>query len=177
MNIMIRKETEEDYQATELVVERSFAAMEHSDGKEHELVSRIRQSDGFIPALSLVAAHNHGQLIGHILLSRITIQGDKHSVQSLALAPVAVLPEYQSQGIGKQLICEALRQAAQLGYESVIVLGHPQYYPKFGFKQATTWGIKAPFEVPDEAFMALELREHALKHVAGVVEYPSVFFE
>lgn len=70
-----------------------------------------------------------------------------------------------------------MKKAKELGYNSVVVLGHPDYYPKFGFKKASLWGIKAPFEVPDNVFMALELRENALNRVSGVVEYPSIFFE
>jgi predicted N-acetyltransferase YhbS len=67
--------------------------------------------------------------------------------------------------------------AKRLGYHSVVVLGHPEYYTKFGFKKASLWGIKPPFEVPDEVFMALELQENALDQVSGVAEYPSAFFE
>lgn len=74
-------------------------------------------------------------------------------------------------------ILEALKKAKELEYNSVVVLGHPEYYPKFGFEKASLWGIKAPFEVPEEAFMALELQENALYNISGVVEYPSAFFE
>lgn len=70
-----------------------------------------------------------------------------------------------------------MEKAKELKYGSVIVLGHPEYYPKFGFKKASYWGITAPFEVPDEAFMAIELRENSLKFVTGMVEYPDAFFE
>ncbi|WP_268625417.1 GNAT family N-acetyltransferase [Paenibacillus alvei] len=176
MNIIIRKETQADYQVTESVVKQAFDSLEFSDQKEHELVSRVRQSDAFIPELSLVAVLSD-RIVGHILLSRITIRGDQHTVDSLALAPVSVLPEYQALGIGKKLIREALQLAVQLGYSSVIVMGHPQYYPKFGFKKASIWGIQPPIEVPDEVFMALQLQEHALDHASGVVQYPSEFFE
>lgn len=177
MNIMIRKELPADYRSTEEIVKRAFADMEFSDQKEHELVARIRKSDVFIPELSLVAMNqNNKAIVGHILLSKIKIIGDQQSVESLALAPVSVLPDYQDQGIGRLLITEALHKAKELGYHSIVVLGHPEYYPKFGFKKASLWGIKAPFEVPEEALMALELRENALDHVSGVVEYPSVFF-
>ena len=72
---------------------------------------------------------------------------------------------------------QALKEAKKLEFNSVVVLGHPDYYPKFDFKKASIWEIKAPFEVPDEAFMAIELREDALQNVSGVVEYPSPFFE
>ena len=116
--------------------------------------------------------------MGHILLSKIKISKDNNeSVESLALAPVSVLPEYQNKGIGGLLITEALKEAKELGYNSVVVLGHPEYYPRFGFKKASLWGIKAPFEVPNEAFMAMNLGKNALNNVSGVVEYPSVFLK
>ncbi|MEK4510998.1 N-acetyltransferase [Paenibacillus anaericanus] len=178
MNITIRKEQLQDYKITEEVVQRAFADMEISDKKEQELVARIRQADVFIPELSLVATNeNDTEIVGHILLSKIKIVSGIQSVESLALAPVAVLPEYQNKGVGKMLILKALQKAKELGYSSVVVLGHPRYYPKFGFKAASNWGIQAPFEVPDEAFMALELQEEALAGVTGIVEYPGVFFE
>ncbi|QUW23802.1 N-acetyltransferase [Sporosarcina sp. Marseille-Q4063] len=173
-NLEIRQEQVEDYELTERVVKLAFADAKHSDKKEHELVSRIRKSDSFIPKLSLVATDiDSDKIVGHILLSKIKI----NKAESLALAPVSVLPEYQNQSIGGLLISEALKEAEVLGYNSVVVLGHPEYYPKFGFKKASLWGITAPFEVPDEAFMAIELSENTLSGVSGVVEYPSVFFE
>ena len=175
MNITIRQEHSEDYKITEKVVKSAFANMEFSDKTEHELVPRIRKSDAFIPELSLVAVNE--EFFGHILLSKIKIVNGDQFEESLALAPVSVLPEYQNKGIGTTLILEALMIAKELGYNSVVVLGHPEYYPKFGFKKASLWGIKAPFEVPEEAFMALELKENALDTVSGIVEYPSVFFE
>jgi predicted N-acetyltransferase YhbS len=177
MNCSIREEILEDYKMTEEVVKRAFATVEFSDEKEHELVAKIRKSDAFIPRLSLVATNDHNEIVGHILFSKINIVNDNQSAESLALAPVSVLPDDQNRGIGKRLIQAGIDQAKNLGYTSVIVLGHPEYYPKFGFRKASLWGIKAPFEVPDEAFMALELEGNALDKISGVVEYPSVFFE
>ena len=178
MNLIVRQEQVDDYELTESVVELAFANAEHSDKNEHQLVSRIRKSDAFIPELSLVAIEkDHNKIVGHILLSKITINNNNQKTESLALAPVSVLPDYQNKGVGKLLMTEALKEAKELGYHSVVVLGHPEYYPKFGFKKASLWGIQAPFEVPDEAFMAIELTEDALKEVSGVVEYSSVFFE
>ncbi|CAI8884969.1 putative acetyltransferase [Brevibacillus sp. IT-7CA2] len=178
MTITIRIEQPDDYAITEQVVKRAFANAEFSDHKEHELVCRIRKSDAFIPELSHVAIHDENQeLVGHILFSKIHICNDNQSIESLALAPVSVLPDYQSKGIGKKLILEALQKAKELGYQSVVVLGHPEYYPKFGFQKASHWGIKAPFDVPDEVFMAMELQENALVHVFGVVEYSRAFLE
>ncbi|NEU31740.1 N-acetyltransferase [bacterium LRH843] len=156
----------------------AFVNMEFSDKKEHELVSRIRKSEAFIPELSLVAINNDNhEIVGHILLSKIKIMNDDQFAESLALAPVSVLPEHQNKGIGKLLIFEGLIKAKEKGYNSVVVMGHPDYYPKFGFEKASKWGIRAPFEVPEEAFMALELRKNALARVSGIVEYPSIFFE
>lgn len=176
MNIIIKQEQVKDYKITENVVKCAFANAEHSDKNEHNLVCRIRNSNVFIPELSLVAMDNE-RIVGHILFSKVKIKNEDQVVESLALAPVSVLPEYQNQGVGKLLISKALQKAKELSFNSVVVLGHPEYYPKFGFKKASTWGIKAPFEVPDEAFMAMELGENTLDKVSGVVEYPSVFFE
>ncbi|MFT9847097.1 GNAT family N-acetyltransferase [Aneurinibacillus sp. REN35] len=166
MNIHIKQETPADYKTTEKVIKSAFASMEFSDKKEHELVSRIRKTDAFIPQLSLVAINrDNKKIVGHILLSKIKIVNDTEIVESLALAPVSVLPDYQHKGIGRLLILEALQKAKELRYNSVIVLGHPEYYPKFGFNKASLWGIEAPFEVPEESFMAVELHDHALSHV------------
>jgi putative acetyltransferase len=94
-------------------------------------------------------------------------------VISLSLAPLAVLPEHQGKGIGGRLIEEGIAIAKTMGYESIIVVGHPEYYPRFGFQPAGKWGIKPPYEgVPDEAFMALELGENSLDGKAGVAEFP-----
>lgn len=109
------------------------------------------------------------------MLSKITIEQGGTTVDSLALAPVSVAPGHQKKGIGGKLIVAALEKAKELGYGSVVVLGHPEYYPKFGFKKASEWNIKAPFEVPDEVFMAMELRENALQGVEGVVQYSEAF--
>ncbi|WP_026908114.1 GNAT family N-acetyltransferase [Paucisalibacillus globulus] len=178
MNIIIKQEQEEDYKITEKVVKCAFANAEHSDENEHNLVCRLRNSNVFIPEFSLVAMDNDdNRIVGHILLTKIKINNEDQVVESLALAPVSVLPEYQNQGVGKLLITKALKKAKELKFNSIVVLGHPEYYPKFGFKKASIWGIKAPFEVSDEAFMAMELGENTLDKVSGFVEYPSVFFE
>jgi predicted N-acetyltransferase YhbS len=107
-------------------------------------------------------------------LTKVKIIG-KEVVESLAMAPVAVLPEYQNQGSGGKLIVAAHNKAKELGFESVIVLGHEGYYPKFGFKLAESFGIKPPFDVPSENFMAMELVDGALEGVEGVVKYAEEF--
>ncbi|TPV44781.1 GNAT family N-acetyltransferase [Bacillus dicomae] len=173
--VMIRQEQKNDYRKTEEVVQQAFLNEEFSDKKEHELVKRIRECDAFVPALSIVAIDE--EIVGHIMLSKIKIEKDGASVDSLALAPVSVARGHQKKGIGRELIVAALEKAIELGYGSVVVLGHPEYYPKFGFKKASEWNIKAPFEVPEEVFMVVELRENALEGVEGVVQYSSAFAE
>lgn len=129
------------------------------------------------PELSLIAKGQDNEIVGHILLSKIKIINKDKTVDSLALAPVSVLPEHQKKGIGSQLIHAALKKAKEVGYQSVIVLGHKDYYPKFGFKQARLWNIQAPFDVSDEVFMALELTKNFLENVQGIVHYSNAFLE
>ncbi|ULL19637.1 N-acetyltransferase [Paenibacillus sp. H1-7] len=172
----IRMEEVNDYRVTEQVIQEAFAGLAFSDQKEHELVRKLRHSEAFIPELSLVFEED-GRIAGHILLSKIMIVNDQQSFEALALAPVSVLPSYQKQGIGAQLVRESLQRAKNLGYPAVIVMGHEHYYPKFGFQPASRWGITAPFEVPDELFMALELEDNSLKGIHGVVQYASAFYE
>ena len=175
MDILIRQERTEDYQMTEEIIKRAFLNEKNSDKKEHILVNRIRKSDAFIPELSFVALNQDKDIVGHILLSKIKIVDGDNAVDSLALAPVSVVPEHQKKGIGSQLIYTALKRAKEIGYHSVIVLGHKDYYPKFGFKPASLWNIQAPFKVPAEVFMALELTESSLENVQGVAHYSKAF--
>lgn len=173
--VTIRQEQQNDYRKTEEMVQQAFLHEEFSDKTEHELVKRIRECEAFVPELSIVAVDE--EIVGHIMLSKITIEQDGTSVESLALAPVSVATGHQKKGIGGKLIGAALEKAKDLGYGSIVVLGHPEYYPKFGFKKASEWNIKAPFEVPEEVFMVVELRENALEGVEGVVQYSSAFAE
>ncbi|WP_461672965.1 GNAT family N-acetyltransferase [Priestia megaterium] len=177
MDILIKQELTEEHNKTKEVVKSAFLNEEYSDQKEHLLVKRIRKSDAFIPELSLVAFNQNADLVGHILLSKITIIDGDSAIDSLALAPISVFPQYQKQGVGSRLIHAALKRAKELGYHSVIVLGHKDYYPKFGFKPASLWNIYAPFDIPEEFFMALELTEGSLKNVQGVVQYSKAFSE
>jgi len=175
MEFKIRTEQPSDYKDTNQVIFRAFKGIDHTDGDEHNLVDRLRDSDAFIPELSLVA-EMESQIIGHIIFSRIKIVSDLDtSEESLALAPVSVLPEYQKKKIGASLIEKGHQIAKGLGFKSVILLGHPEYYPRFGYSKASNWGIKAPFDVPDAAFMAIELVDGALNDVSGVVRYSSAF--
>lgn len=176
MNILIRQERKDDYSSVFQLIESAFRTMENSDYREQFLVERLRKSEGFVPELSLVA-ESESKVIGHILLSKIKITGGGKSFESLALAPVSVLPEFQNQGIGKKLILAAHQKAAELGYKSIVVLGHHNYYPKFGYQPAKNYNIKLPFPADEKNCMVIELVENGLKNVLGKVEYPQEFYE
>jgi predicted N-acetyltransferase YhbS len=170
MKLEIRQETAADFAA---VYKLNKAAFEQD--LEAKLVEDLRTGEAFIPELSLVAAID-GKIVGHILFTKITIRDETgHQADSLALAPMAVMPGFQNKGIGGQLINKGLQKARELGHKSVIVVGHENYYPKFGFVPAQTWNIKAPFEVPAHAFMGIELVAGGLKNVEGTVVYPKEF--
>jgi len=177
MNILFRQENKNDYAAVFNLIQRAFEKEEMSDHSEQYLVERLRNSEAFIPKLSIVAEINQN-IAGHILLTRIKVINNKNEeFYSLALAPVSVLPEYQGKGIGGKLIETAHKKAKELGFGSVILLGHENYYPRFGYEIAKKYGIKLPFEVPDENCMAIELIKGALEGVEGTVVYPKAFFE
>lgn len=150
--------------------------MEHSDHKEHFLVERLRKSDAFIPELSLVAEIDN-EIVGHILLTKLRIENEFESFESLALAPVSVKPEFQGKGIGSRLITESHTIAKRLGYTSIILLGHESYYPRFGYDSTSKYGITMPFDVPEENCMIVSLSENGLLGVSGEVKYPKEFFE
>lgn len=169
--IIIRKEVEKDYDEIYKLVKQAFLSAEHSDGDEQDLVVRLRKSEDYVPDLSLVAEQD-GKIVGHIMFTKIKL----NNIIQLALAPVSVLPEKQKQGIGGKLINTGHRIAKKLGYEFSVLLGHASYYPKFGYVPASSFGIKCPFEVPEECFMALNLQNKDTV-LNGMVEYSKAFFE
>lgn len=169
MCIVIRPEEVGDWPAIDEVNNLAFG-----QPNEGELVRLLRKASRFVPGLSLVA-EVEGQVVGHILFYPIDIRGSERSVECLALAPMAVVPAHQNKGVGSQLVRDGLAAAGRLGFGSVVVIGHPAYYPRFGFSPASKWGIRAPFDAPDEALMALELVAGSLVGSAGILVYPDEF--
>lgn len=167
--LKIRQENIEDYEEVYQVIKTAFETAEHSDGNEHDLVVALRNSNSFIPELSLVAMKEN-KIVGYILFTKIKIG----EYEELALAPLGVLPEYQRQGVGSELIKKGHRIAKKLGYQYVVVLGSEKYYTKFGYIPAIKYGIKAPFDVPNENFMAVKLNNTNVK-IQGIVEYAKEF--
>ena len=172
----IRQENSSDFAAVFKLIEQAFENEEFSDHQEQFLVQRLRKSEAFIPELSLVAEIDE-KIVGHILLTKLKIKNKTDSFDSLALAPVSVLPQFQRKGIGGKLILEAHDIARKLNYNSIVLLGHEKYYPRFGYEQADKYGIELPFEVPKENCMVIELTENGLLGVHGMVEYPKAFYE
>lgn len=169
ITVTIRVERGEDHAGIRQVNLDAF-------GRESEarLVEALRASEAFVPELSLVAVLGQ-RVVGHILFTRVRIVERDGSRPALALAPMAVLPELQRHGIGSALVWHGLTEARRLGHKVVVVVGHPDYYSRFGFEPAHARGIRAPFEVPQEAFRVLGLAQGALDGVAGEVEYPPPF--
>lgn len=167
--LTIRQENKNDYEEVYNVIKTAFEIAEHSDGNEQDLVVALRKSDNFIPELSLVAVMDN-KIVGYILFTKIKIGKQ----EELALAPLGVLPEYQKQGIGRTLIQEGNKKAKELGYHYSVVLGSDKYYPKFGYVSAKEYGIVAPFDVPDENFMAIKLNDTDIE-IKGIVQYAKEF--
>jgi len=131
-----------------------------------------------VPELSLVAEFE-GKIIGHILFFPLPIKDKAGKVvhTTLSLAPVSVLPELQRKGVGSALVKEGLKKGGELGFRSAVVLGHVEYYPRFGFVRADSLGIMPPDENWRPAFFAMPLKRGGLKGVKGVVDFPKEYIE
>ena len=167
--INIRCETAADYEAIFSINSRAFK----SDG-EARLVDTLRAQGVFDPRLSLVAERK-GHLVGHILFTPVEIVNEAEKKNALALGPMAVLPDYQRQGIGSELIKEGLSACQQYRSKLIFVLGNPRFYSRFGFLPASSKGCKSTFPVPDEVFMVLELIPGGCDGVTGTVKYHPEF--
>jgi putative acetyltransferase len=124
--------------------------------------------------LALVAVED-GRVVGHIVFSPVTIDCGDRTCSAVGLAPMAVLPERQRRGIGSQLVKAGLLECRNAGYDCVVVVGHPTYYPRFGFVPASRYGVKSEYEVPDEAFMVVAWSVGVLQGRGGIARYEPEF--
>jgi len=164
--ITIRLEEPDDEIGVRRVNELAFGQRNEAD-----LVDALRVRAR--PYISLVASVD-GLVVGHICFSPVSIE-DVGVFDAMGLAPMAVLPEFQNQGIGSRLVQEGLRKCRDLGHSLVVVLGHPNYYPRFGFVPAHLKGLRSEYNVPNDTFMVLELNENALAGRRGLVKYHPEF--
>jgi putative acetyltransferase len=164
----IRDEQPDDAQAIRSVNRAAFG-----NDAEADLVDSLRRHAA--PLISLVA-EDHGGIVGHILFSPAMLE-TKPEVQIMGLAPMAVVPKRQRQGIGSQLVAEGILRCQALNADAVVVLGHPAYYPRFGFVPASRFSIRSVYDVADDVFMIRELRAGALSGVDGIIRYHPVFAE
>lgn len=159
------------------LITAAFATAAHSDGNEAELTTALRASTAYRPEFDVIAQTTAGTLIGHGLLSMAHITS-RHGIapQTVAvLAPLAVLPEYQGQGIGRRLLGALEERAVKADVTAISILGDPAYYGQFGYVPASQWHISAPFPVDDQFFMMKQLTPHALDDVAGTLCYDAAF--
>ncbi|MBV9507393.1 MAG: N-acetyltransferase [Acidobacteriia bacterium] len=163
--LYIRYEQPSDGEQIRNVNEAAFGCSD-----EAELIDRLREEKVIL--LSLVAEVD-GQIVGHILFSRMLIETTQGPVPAVSLAPMAVLPDHQGHQVGSQLVRRGLAELRERGERVVIVLGHEEYYPRFGFSPEKARYLDSPF--PPDAFMALELSDGALAGVHGTVRYPAAF--
>ncbi len=167
--MIIRPETIEDKESVRYVNEQAFGR-----AGEANLVESLHAKHKVI--LSLVAVED-GQIVGHILFCPVVIEEKPKSYDAIGLGPMAVLPQFQGQGIGSALVRSGFEALRQNNHQVVIVLGHPEFYSRFGFSPASSFGVGCQFNVPDEVFMLAELSPELAAGKSGTVIYPPEFNE
>lgn len=193
MKIVIRNEQEKDYRSVEKVARAAFSYPERiKRGKigcpyEHWMVHELRKRDG-IPELSLVAeadtdvsqdsqSSSCKRIVGHIICSKAEVRTSERVIPVLNFGPLSVLPAYQRQGVGRALIQHMIEKASNLGYGAILFFGRPEYYPQFGFQEASTWQITDSNGYQYPAFMGMELISNYLLHAKGGKFYESEIYD
>lgn len=180
-NVIIRKENVDDFRRVEEITKIAFSYPGRIERGgigcpyEHWMVHELRKRDG-IPELSLVAEVEN-MIVGHIICSKAEVRTQTEVIPVLNFGPLSVLPEYQRQGIGGTLINTMICKASELGYGAIIFLGRPEYYPQFGFKEASVWAISDSNGYNYPAFMGMELIPNYLQHARGGKYYESDIYD
>lgn len=178
MEIKLRQEKVTDRDAISEAIIAAYENVGYSNHREQIMVERLRNSNAFIPELSIVAECDDSKIAGHILLTRMHIYKQDESFDALTLAPLSIRPDYQNKGIGKRLVMESHRVAKELGFEFITVLGHADYYPKFGYVTTSNYNIEIPFKISAENSMIISLNGgNFSKIMGGKVKYSDEFFE
>lgn len=178
MEIKLRQEKPTDRDAISEAIIAAYENVGYSNHREQIMVERLRNSNAFIPELSIVAETDENRIAGHILLTKMIIHKPGKSFDALALAPLSVIPEFQNQGIGKRLIMESHRVAKNLGFEFIAVLGHAEYYPKFGYEITSKYSIEIPFKISEANSMIISLKGSNFSEIkGGKIKYSDAFFE
>jgi len=169
MSITFRSEDPSDHSAINELLGGVFGG----EG-EIKLIEDCRVSEEFISQLAIVAL-DEGKVVGHILFHPVLIETKEGNSSVLTMAPMAVSPDVQNKGVGTKLLTHGLNECKRLGHKIVVVIGHPNFFAKFGFIPAIEKGLEIMFPVPDEAFMVCELEPGALDNISGTVEFPGIF--
>ena len=165
----IRKEKPQDMEAVREVNIQAFG-----QPQEASIVDKLRKNcDNLVSLVAIL----ENRIVGHILFSPAIIEANNITIEGMGLAPMAVLPEYQRQGIGSAMVRKGIEKLKEKGCPFIIVLGHPGYYPRFGFERTCKYGIRSTWDVPDEAFMIMILDPSAMKGVSGRAKYRPEFDE
>lgn len=164
--MLIRPERPSDVEMIRAVNIRAFAGRTEAD-----VIDKLRKQAN--PLISLVVEED-GEVVGHVMFSPVTLSGHPQ-LRIMGLAPMAVLPPKQRLGLGAALLREGIERCRADGCDAVVVLGHAEYYPRFGFVPASRWGIRSEYDVPDDVFMALELTEGSLTGRSGTIRYHAAF--
>lgn len=168
--MQLRNETKKDYNEIYNLIKTAFKTAKVSDGDEQDFAIKLRNSKKYIPELALVVEEK-GKLIGHIMLTKTQIKYKQKSYQALLLAPLSVLLEWRNKKVGTRLVTKALKKAKELGYTSVILVGDPVYYSRFGFIPSIEFGIKNENNIPDEYVQIYELQKGILKEIKGTINF------
>ena len=175
MNLSFETIQPTDFDQVDQLVATAFAPVAESNGSEVDLIHQLRTTYDYHPSLEMVVKPGHGKVVGHGLLSPVTVRGDRHTTNILALAPLAVHPEWQGQGVGEQLLRELESRAQLAGYPAISVVGDSQYYGRRGYVMAEDFAIHNTLGVPMGNHLIKALRPGALAHVGGMLEYPAAF--
>jgi predicted N-acetyltransferase YhbS len=165
-NVAIRPETPEDYRETENMLREAFWDLYKPGCDEHLIIHKLRESPAFIKELDFVACDGR-RIVGMVICPKAKVVNEHNQEFTVLSLVVGVLPPYQKKGIGSMLMRKAIDQARSLGFKAILLFGSPEYYPRFGFRNAKEYGIQTSDGVNFDAFMALELHEDSLNGIQG----------